>query len=787
MKTYWLKMNSERRFWFGVIVLFALLAGLLYLPLLAGRIPFPSDLVLQFPAWSGSARAESWQYADIGDLATAFYPARAFAARAIHEGSLPLWNPYLLGGAPFLASAQSSLFYPPNFLYYVLPLPVAWTLCLMLRIFLAGIFMTLFVRHIGGSRAGSVFSGIAFAIGGFMTAWQGQPMGDSAIWLPLMCYAVLRLADADSNRWIALAAFVFAMPVLAGHPETAAHETLATIAIALVTWVSSHFRFRFACRFLLAGALAGGLASIQVIPTLEWLRQMPKVFDLSWPLLPVHQALAWVSRDMIRSPNSAGILVPEGVAYVGMITLIGAPLGLLHRAKRHILFLVSLTLAAVAIAYGVDPAHSLVAHIPILSGLKNSRMVFLAGFGIAALAGLGISFLEENPPLGWRHVFAFTLVMTAVALVFLLVYKLRLATVITIEFTSRPSFSRAMLLAGALTLLLRLYARLTPRAFSIMACSVLALDLITFSYGYMGFTTPDRIFPNAPVFDFLKKNADPDQFRVAQIDGPFSENANMFYEIASADGYEVKLTPRHSALSRDYTEPPLDGIFFTARQLMRFDDRRLDLLNVKYLVLPTDSSNFQRLRVTSRYLLAYNDGNLAAFENRTVLPRAFMVPAKGINVVPEIDEQIRILRNSAFDPQRRFVVSGRPDGLQQPTPSAASGLPVSRRADILSSHINEVVLRTASAEPSVLVVSQTYYPGWRAEVDGRKTEVFPVNITLTGLVVPPGLHDVRVVFQPNSFLLGAALSIISVVVSLVMLKNDWLLRPGSRRRPRATT
>src|SRR5262245_47736970 len=157
----------------------------------------------------------------------------------MQSGTLPLWNPYFQGGVPFQADSQSSLFYPPNVLYYILPLPIAWTLCLLLRMFLAGFFMTLFVRSIDGTKTGAIFPGIVFASCGFITAWQGQPLGDAAIWLPLIFYAVLRLERECTRYSIALAAAAFAMPVLAGHPETAAHLTLAGVIMAAALWLAS--------------------------------------------------------------------------------------------------------------------------------------------------------------------------------------------------------------------------------------------------------------------------------------------------------------------------------------------------------------------------------------------------------------------------------------------------------------------------------------------------------------------------------------------------------------------
>ena len=85
-----------------------------------------------------------------------FYPFRALAARGAEERSLPLWNPYIMSGAPFQANAQSALFYPGNFLYYLLPLPLAWSIGFFVRRVLALMFMALFLRRAGATRAGSI-------------------------------------------------------------------------------------------------------------------------------------------------------------------------------------------------------------------------------------------------------------------------------------------------------------------------------------------------------------------------------------------------------------------------------------------------------------------------------------------------------------------------------------------------------------------------------------------------------------------------------------------------------
>src|SRR5262249_42631985 len=137
---------------------------------------------------------------------------------------------------PFLANAQSALLYPPNFLYYVLPVSLAWAACLLIRTFLSALFMALFVQAMAGTKLGAIIAGIVYSSCGFMTTWQGQALGDATIWLPLICYGLLRLRHHPSKRNIVLTAVAFAMPILAGHPETTAHSALVGCAFAVFLW-----------------------------------------------------------------------------------------------------------------------------------------------------------------------------------------------------------------------------------------------------------------------------------------------------------------------------------------------------------------------------------------------------------------------------------------------------------------------------------------------------------------------------------------------------------------------
>ena len=117
----------------------------------------------------------------------------------------------------------------------------------------------------------------------------------------------------------------------------------------------------------------------------------------------------------------------------------------------------------------------------------------------------------------------------------------------------------------------------------------------------------------------------------------------------------------------------MDGIFFTPSQILKFNDRRLDLLNVKYIVMPAKDRFFQRFAASGKYWPVFNDEHVAILENRSVLPRAFAIPASRVEVWPEVIEQLCRLRNPEFDLGSSAVVAQLPASLSAGPVSASHG------------------------------------------------------------------------------------------------------------------
>jgi hypothetical protein len=766
-----LDVKSERAFFALAALFLGAMVLVNYWPAFLGRVPLPAHLVTQFPAWAEVKPQEPWQpVADIGDLVDYFYPFNAFSTQQIRQGTMPLWNPYVMAGMPFQAEPQTALFYPLHALYYVFSTPTAWSLALILRMLLGAMFMTLMMRSIGATKMGAIISGIAFAFGGFMVAWQGAVMGDAVMWLPLVCYSVHRLHLDQSKRSISLAAFAFAMPILAGHPETAVHVILTGTAGAGLLWVfpsssAPRFNLRFLLAFFLTGVLAIGLSAVQLLPTLDWARHWGRDLIATWPSFELHQALGFFSRDALRGPNSAGIFVPNAMGYVGMLTLLAAALAPLHRSSRYVIWFLSLVGIGIAGVFGFEPIRWILTHTPIVQGLKNERLILLVDFGLAALAGLGVSMLEEDRPnhATARRVLAWVLVGAAFTVAMICILDLRQATQLRVEMMRRPSFSGALLFAGLIVVVWKLIRIERATLFPFVACALLALDLGTFAYGYTGFSRRDKIFPSAPVFDFLKGQGKPESFRIARLGQPYTLNSGVAYGLQSLTGFEASVAPALGRFVWDFTEGYQDSIYLVGKKVLSTPDRRLDMLNVKYLVAATAEPEYEMFSaLPDRFSQVFKGDKVVVFENKHVLPRAFVIGVDGVLVIKGISEQFQVLKEPTFDPLRSVVLDSMPAQPVEASPTASAEFRGS--VETLDSHVNGYRFRVQASTPAILVVSQNFYSGWKAHIANSSAAVFPANHALTGIAVPAGTHEVQFEFQPGIFKLGALLSAASVIV-----------------------
>jgi hypothetical protein len=388
------------------------------------------------------------------DVQAYFFPYHVLPARLLWEGSLPLWNPDAFSGIPLLGDGQTAMFYPPNWLFFVLPGAAALNYVLLLQFSIAGIATYLFARALGLWQLPAFIAGVSYMFCGFLTARVVHlSIMSGAALIPLILFCLDRLLtspsppDGDRHRtarWFAATGLAVASQALSGHPQIPVYTALA---VALYTAVRSveqsvaRVSWRPLVRgpLLLAGAwlLGYAVAAVQLVPWAELARFSVRaagadywfVFGSSttgaeW-LLFLFPYLLGVANDgslFAWRPWDIQVAVRtwEHSGYVGVLPLALALVAIWHLAEltatrpsaetsapslllRHrwysLLFLVLLLGTGVTLAAGHHTPFSRITYrTPVLGSLRAvERGLVLASFALTLLAGFGLQRIVEQP------------------------------------------------------------------------------------------------------------------------------------------------------------------------------------------------------------------------------------------------------------------------------------------------------------------------------------------------------------------------------------------------------
>lgn len=699
-----------------------------------------------------------------------FIPWRQYAFQILGQGHLPLWNPLLGMGAPLIANYQSALFYPPNFLLLLTGSAWGHGLLVALHLVWAGIGMVLFTRHLGlGSLAQSV-SGLAFSLSGYLVARGGfLSINAAAAWLPWILLAIDRLVKCTeaegwsrgvkATLWLSVA---FTLQWLAGHAQTAWY----TLVVACVwgCWRTIRLRGwnglkRFGAFLIGAGVIAFGLAAVQLLPTAEYLLNSHRATMIDPEYVMTYSFWPWrllglLLPDLFGNPALGNYWgygnYWEDAIYIGILPCLLAFNAIRRglREKEHsslVRFLVGSALVGFIFALGKNtPIFPLLfRHVPTFNLFQApSRWNLILVFSLALLAGIGAE--------TWRA-------PTGRAL-----YWTRLGTVgaAVVGFAAwlgslfiegvEPSFVRAFTVAGfwlfvAGVLTLRVPESRPWRWASLVGLVVLA-DLVFAGTG---------LNPSIPL----------SVFRGDSGLGDIVKDEHRVYMPSDVE-YELKFekTHRFESFNSD-----IDWRFI----------RDTGLPNTPVLDTIPSANNFDPIsperfvvwmemieelpREDRSVLLALMDvGWLAVLDTSSDLcVRYEVVPsAERIRLIPEAvvmssaEEALSFISKPDFDPMHVVVLEG----------EAQQTLPVGGvEGDVVLSKTSDpglVSIHVDTPQGSWLLLSDTWYPGWRAELDGAKTEIFKADYLFRAVWVPPGEHVLEFRYRPVLFFFGAALSVL---------------------------
>lgn len=745
--------------------------------ILSGAVLGQADLLYQFPPWNGHA-PPGWRPGNplLLDSPTQFVPFLMEAKTAIFQGRWPLWTNAAGAGQPFLAAFQTAVLSPFTLFAYLLPIPQALTPMAAARLLVGGIGMFVFLRSLPLGLAASAFGGLAFLLNPFSVAWLEHPHAGAAAWLPWALLTARNCVQRPSRWATAAMAAVTAAALLSGHPETAFKVFLLAGAYALYLSAGAP-RPLVGLASAASGVLLGTVISaIQLVPFLEYLaesRILATRAEATLPLFtnpPVSFVTAFVP-DFFGTPMSRRYVLDstnylEQTTYPGLVTWVLAIAALAARRRGPVLFFGGAAVASALIMYGTPVASAATAVIPPLKVAALSRFGLLVIAGLIVTAALGLQTLigdgtrTQQGRTPWMLAGIASAAIVTVVLACLWLERPMLQDARQFAATIRSVQVAGVLLAGSLAGLW--LAALSPSgARPFIVGAVIAADLLMFADGLHPLRSPRDTFPAVAELEVVR--GDRDLFRVAGWQDALYPNSAVAYGLQDYRGFDaVGVRTYASLLDVGFA---FNGAFHALRHFAT--PHLLDLLNVKYVITPADVD-----APRDRFTLVH-DGASRVYRNDRVMPRAFLADEWRRLAG---DDARRALRSGSFDMSRMVLLErDLPPGQMVQRGGAAPGL-----ATVVRYESERVTIETEADAARLLVLTDTYFPGWVATVDGTGADILRANYAFRAVVVPPGRHTVEFRYQPSSFRLGAGLSVAGLLGAVLLV-----FAPHRGRRSRA--
>ena len=788
-----------------------------------GKISSPTLLPLSLIALAVLIFSHEMIFSDkiplFRDLGPFFYPMRFSLAESFRAGEFPLWDRHMGWGFPLLANFQSGAFYPPNLLYALLPFFTAIKAIFIFHYLVAAGGAYFLLRRWRLAQPLALIGSLIFTFGGYTVSLTNLLNHfQTVVWLPWLLFLAEKHLASSNRLTPILLVLIATVQFLAGSPEIYAMSMSLFLINGLRIKGEGRASYtRIFASFVWVNALVVGLAMVQLLPTLELLRESERTqaSSLRWAtdfsLQPISLLnLIFLDKEIdissfdrfqfffYRAPPFLASL------YMGSLFSFGLLAWIVSEDKRttKIILLGGIVFSLLLSMGSRTPLYGLFFdYFPLFSFIRFPEKFFFITFVLllyVALQGLSYLFKACEP-----RIFKILLGPTILCGLFLGLYFLfRGQRSILLQFvastTGIPSDNplawqisssvlvhlerQIALLLGLLALLFLWQARTIRRGLtSILIVAITFVDLYSAHTSYQLLMEARVVQQRPKILDLLEDFL---SFRVffTSPEGPFHPDIVQFPKARSPE--------EHVTFAFGTLRPSM-GIFWGVSYMQEVDAllRRpyslflqvapnlpprelyqlLGALSVKYLISLRELPGGPITLV--RYFQEYPAW---IYRVERVVPRAYIAPKAIYEKDPK--KTIEMLAGG-IDPLKEVIVD---EIVELPARGSFTG-----ETEILSYGNRSVSLRASLNRPGVLVLSDSFYPGWKVYVDGAERKVMRANYFHRGVLLPPGEHQVAFRYQPTSFLYGTIISLSTAILLLVyfVFRRRHILKelPGAPR------
>ena len=698
----------------------------------------------------------------VSDILVTFWPNIAYIKHTLQEfGTLPLWRTLIFSGSPFDVDPQSGLWYLPNLAHLLVPTAVGFNLLFILHAMLGGLGMWLWARSAGISRAGAWLSGFAYTFTPRTFAHLGfghVGLVYAAAYIPWVLWAG---GQIGRGRWRRAGVFGLALGwQIILHPQLALYTGAVAGAYALAVIFTERRETESAPPWMaiVGGGALGSLLALGVgIP--QWLPM------LRFAPLSARAQLGSASTVVSSLPPRYlwGLLLADHRGFMDYMLYVGLPvlaLAVLGITRRRGWFWGGFVGLAVLYALGdCTPLYRWMARMaPLQTWLRApTRIWFLAAAALALMAGAGLDHLLAGARgRGRRALNLSVAALGSLALGLVIGYWLMLGP--------PPPNLLGLGVVGALTAALFFLAaskRLPQGVISVLMLGLVMVDLWVVDATLVAGRPFAEVFSEQALAEYLSSHSSEEPFRVYSPSYSLPRHWAARYGLETADGVDPLYLAEYDAFMElasgvtrtrySVTLPAMDGegdLAEVNRDAIP-DPKLLGLLNVSYV-----AAEFPLVVEGLQEIERFDDTYL--YENQFFLPRAFVVG--DVEMVQDFGAALEWVQSHDVA-QSAAVEGGR----------ALNSGEVQAGVTWRESSPNKISLDVSLAKQGLLVLSQVWYSGWEAEVDGQPASIYRVDAALTGLYLEAGEHSVVLSYRPPGMWLGISLALVALVICLMLI------------------
>jgi hypothetical protein len=659
------------------------------------------------------------------------YASKWWYFQKLHQFQLPIWSNQIGGGFPMLGEGQTGIFFLPNVIIGgLIQNPVlAYNLLLTLVPVTAAFGMYVWFILLGLPWEISILAGLTTALSGF-TVFHLQHIsllqGFSLI--PLLMTSTLGMTRKEPKPWMFLFILVLSQQFCTGFTQAVVIGGMFSFFYYVFLIRKRAGQWKLLLLYLLATMGGVGVSAIQFLPSLEFLNQITswERSNPDWPTqysFPIRFLLTFIYPFVFGNPalgtfkggSDPGLIFWENIGYVGILPLVLSAYGVWSKQIRKDTFFFAIAgIASLFLMLGkFSPFYFVFNFFPLNLFRVPSRFIYIFALCLILIAAKVSAFLIQNKPMYVRYIIVF-------------LWLLNLSLLYPFWTAYHPLEAPSQIHEA-------------PPITTIIPES---------SYTYRLNTT------NSQRTRYFKYGST-DMKRYYFYKNTLMPNTNVFWNYTISDAYPSRFLKRPAIL---------DGLFLAALHedgkiatISATAKTILSLTPTDWIISgkPIDSNGSYTLKQT----LGDDDGSLFIYLVPHATPWAFFPTSW--RVLSALSDIGKIFQDPTFDPQHSVIVERKLSIEPENTSPVIEN--ISQTDGIIQIDVEGII------KDSLFTIGETYYPGWIAKVDGKKTEIIPVNIRNMGIVVPKGTTHIEFQYVPKSLIWGVVISIASIIISIIFL------------------